>query len=60
MASLKRRVAYCSLGVRYDGVEHLRFRLEDSTLEDIWIHTQYGMSYWMTQDIPYDSSLGPR
>ena len=47
-------IAYCSLGVRWDKVEHLRVRMSDGRVEDIWEHIDLMMHWKLGR---YDETL---
>lgn len=42
-------MAFCSLGVRWDNVEHFRIRMSDDSLTDYWNHISMGT----TQEVGY-------
>lgn len=57
-------VAYCSLGVRWDGVEHFRVRFSDGRVEDRWNHISerapyhhFGWSDTLVYPPRYDGAL---
>jgi hypothetical protein len=57
-------VAWASLGVRWDGVEHYRIRMSDGRIEDLWRHVSEHAPYWhfghsedFKQPPPHDASL---
>lgn len=47
-------IAYASLGVRWDKVEHLRVRMSDGRIEDIWEHVDAQMGWELGR---YDETL---
>lgn len=59
-----RPIAYASLGVRWDNVEHFRIRFSDSRIEDRWCHISANAPYWhfnysaeLTHPPRYDETL---
>lgn len=39
-------IAYCSMGVRWDNVEHFRVRYSDGRIEDRWDHISSNVHYY--------------
>jgi hypothetical protein len=50
-------IAYCSLGVRWDGVEHFIIGYSDGRVEDRWEHVSFGLPFGYLVGVKYDKSL---
>ena len=59
-------IGYASLGVRYDGVEHYRYRLSTNAVEELYSHVSNHAPYYhfgrreFGQTPPYDARLKAR